>query len=302
MRLPAFVWSACLWGLGAGCAQKAEVAERQPAAEQQAQAMRDRATLAELHALVRREYRQQDYAQAKADIALLGKRYPHAQVYPQLAQLTGQLDSLSEAQRRRAQARRQRRGQAGAAPGPWQVAEYQDEFRKPAGRFYLTNAAVQWGETTTLTADSTRLAVQLLVDSSAAVHLVLYDQVPLVAHAAPARPHRHRLHLHHHAAPAPTYHYTTDYAQMEPVRAPAPTRYTVKVRGSSGTIYRLVALNPATRLEFDAADSRTLHACLLEGGEINFAITPDAQPTTTYRFTLANADAYEAGYRELLRR
>lgn len=182
------------------------------------------------------------------------------------------------------------------------MAEYQDEFRKPAGRFYLTNAAVQWAEAATPAADSARLAVRLLVDSAAALHLVLYDRVPLVARSAPARPHRHHLHLHLHPTPAPTYRYTTDYAQMQPLQAAAPARYTVKVRANDGTVYRLAASNLVAQLNFSAADSRTLHNCLLEGGEVNFVVVPDAQPTTTYRFTLANADAYEAGYRRLLQR
>lgn len=107
MRLPVLLASTCLWGLSAGCAQQAD--EQRPPAVSPAQALRDRATLDELRALVRREYRQQDYAQARTDLLTLGRRYPHARTHPPLAQLAGQLDSLNQAQRRREQARQRRR-------------------------------------------------------------------------------------------------------------------------------------------------------------------------------------------------
>jgi hypothetical protein len=169
----------------------------------------------------------------------------------------------------------------------WGTAEYQDEFGKPSGRFFMVNTTVQWGKYANRAVVSEDIAARILVDSSASIHLLLYDQIPT-----------HSI----RSSGSTTYQRTDNYDLMRPVKVLAPTKYVVKVCSNAGKVYTFLAVNQLDRLALDEYGSETLHACLLEGGEVSFFITPADQPSTTYRFKLENADEYEQAYYALRQR
>lgn len=303
MRLRTFASLGGLLWLGTACGPSNEEARAAALRVQQQhdKAVRDTATVAGLHALVLREYRREEYAQARADLALLGRRYPHAPIREQLAPLGSCLDSLATTQQQREAARQQRARQPQAAPMAWQLATYPDEFGKPSGRVALANATVQRGTCLTAGAASSPLVARLLVDSSAAIHLLLYDRVATVL--PPTRRKHHFRHQHRHVATDDTaVTYTSSYAEMQLLHVSEPTSFTVKVRRHDGYIATLPATCLADQLVFTKANSLVLHDCLLQGGEVGFLISQPTNPAVSYRFTIANADRYEAGYHSLIRR
>ncbi len=261
----------------------------QQAQQQHDQAVRDTATAAGLRTLIVKAYKQEDYAQARADIALLGSRYPESPLYAKLSRLNGILDSLVRTQQHRAWVKEERKGQLPGATA-WGIDEYLDEFDKPSGHYFLVNTTVQWGKYANTAVVSEDMAARVVVDSSSSIHLMLYDEIPTYAVRGFGRRAR------------TTYQRVDDYSKMRPVKVAAPTNYLVKVRSNAGKVYTFMAVNPVDRIVLDKADSETLHACLLEGGEVGFFITPANQPSTTYRFKLENADEYEQAYYQLRRR
>jgi hypothetical protein len=300
MNLSTLLSSVGLLWLGSACSGPTKVqylhserAQPQPMQQVEQQApqpgsntIRDTVTASGLRTRIVRAYKQENYAQARADIALLGERYPKSQLYVKLSRLNGILDSLVGAQQRRVQEKQARQGHSPGAT-TWGIAEYQDEFDKPTGRFFMVNTTVQWGKYANTAVVSNDMAARLLVDSSASIRLILYDEIP--THAV-------------RSSGTTTYQRTDNYDLMRPVKVMAPTKYVVKVRSNAGKVYSFLAVNPLDRLVLDEYDSETLHACLLEGGEVSFFITPADQPSTTYRFTLENADEYEQAYYALRRR
>lgn len=280
--------------------------------QQHEQALRDTATAADLRTLILRAYKQEDYAQARADIALLGNRYPKSPLYAKLSRLTPILDSLTSAQQHRAAVKQEGRSHAMGLTA-WGIAEHQDEFDEPNGHFFLVNSTMLWGEYTTVDVASADIAARIVVDSSASIHLMLYDNIPTYAvrwseprahtsygsygrRGRTSYPRREDSEVHTY------YQRVEDYSKMRLVKAASPTNYVVKVRSSAGKVYTFTAVNPLDRITLNKADSKTLHACLLAGGEIKFLITPANQRSTTYRFTLDSADEYEQVYHQFLRR
>lgn len=300
MNLVTLLSSVGLLLFGSGCGGPTKVqylhsdsAQQQPTqqAEQQtgqpgSQPTSDTVTASGLRTRIVRAYKQENYAQARADIALLGERYPKSQLYVKLSRLNGILDSLVGAQQQRVQVKQARRAHSPGAT-TWGTAEYQDEFGKLTGNFFMVNTTVQWGKYANTAVVSEDMAARLLVDSSASIRLVLYDEIP-----------KHAI----RSAGRTTYQRTDDYDLMRPVKVMAPTKYVVKVRSNAGKVHTFMAVNSLDRLVLDEYDSETLHACLLEGGEVSFFIMPADQPSTTYRFTLENADEYEQAYYALRRR
>lgn len=328
MRITTFLATACLVWCCSGCGQAedtqqlfaeepetiAEAPEQtaQEIQQQHDQAIRDTATAAGLHTLIVRAYKQEDYAQARADIALLGSRYPKSPQYARLSRLTGKLDSLLKAQQHRAAVKQEGRSHAMGLTA-WGIAEYQDEFDEPNGHFFLVNSTMLWGEYADTDVASEDIAARIVVDSSSSIHLMLYDHIPTYAvrwsepqartsYGSYGRRGRSSYQLHEVAKIHTYYQRVEDYDKMRLVKAASPTRYVVKVRSSAGKVYTFLAVNPLDRITLNKTDSKTLHACLLEGGEIKFFITPANQRSTTYRFTLDSADEYEQSYHLLLQR
>lgn len=83
------------------------------------------------------------------------------------------------------------------------------------------------------------------------------------------------------------------YTTAQRITVAGPTAYAVKVRAADGRTYHLRATNAQDQLDLEAAGARTLHQLLKAGGRLRLVL--DA-PRIRYRFTIANADDYEAGH------
>ena len=186
-------------------------------------------TASGLRTRIVRAYKQENYAQARADIALLGHRYPESQLYAKLSRLNGIPDSLVGAQQQRVQVKQARQAHFPGAT-TWATAEYQDEFGKPNGRFFMVNSTVQWGKNANTAVVSEDMAVRILVDSSSSIHLILYDEIP-----------KHAI----LSSGSTTYQRTDNYDLMRPVKVMAPTKYVVKVRSDAGKVHTLYGSQPA---------------------------------------------------------
>jgi hypothetical protein len=90
------------------------------------------------------------------------------------------------------------------------------------------------------------------------------------------------------------------YSTSQRITVATPASYTIEVRVPDGRTYHLAATNDLDRLDLDAASSRTLHQLLKQGGKLRLAIRQHQQLPIEYRFTIYNADGYEAAYQNLM--
>lgn len=254
--------------------------------------VRDTVSLPGLRALVRQDYRQENFDQLQRDAARLVNQYPTAAAARALAAQRPTIDSLAQAARQRERRKQQRRAQAAAPNAEWAVAypaenwysqPYDSDFAEDA-RGFLTHGPF-YGDYT-LAGTTVPVVAELRVDSASAMHVLLSIETQ---HPAEKRYQVGRGFWRHYVGGRAAY--TTSRR----ITVAGPTAYAVEVRAADGHAYHLRATNAQNQLDLEAASARTLHQVLKEGGRIRLVLVQDA-PRIRYRFTIANADDYEEGY------
>jgi hypothetical protein len=250
-----------------------------------------------LRQLIGQDYRQETYGRLQLDAALLLARYPTDPLAAALRARQPAIDSLAAAARQREARRQQRRAQGNAAPGQewpagyaesaWRTDQYTDAFGDESGNRYLRSGEAFYGDCLQQ-ATTSPIVGGLLVDSASALHITLFAE-SRHAKLVPSRRGRYGF----------TYKSAT-YTTSQCITVAEPASYTVQVRAADGRTHHLAATNDFDRLDLDAASSRTLHQLLKQGGKLRFAIRQHQQPPIQYRFTIYNADGYEAAYQLLM--
>lgn len=254
--------------------------------------VRDTVSLPGLRALVRQDYRQENFDQLQRDAARLVNQYPTAAAARALAAQRPTIDSLAQAAQQRERRKQQRRAQAASPNAEWAVAypaenwysqPYDSDFAEDA-RGFLTHGPF-YGDYT-LAGTTAPVVAELRVDSASAMHVLLSIETQ---HPAEKRYQVGRGFWRHYVGGRAAY--TTSRR----ITVAGPTAYAVEVRAADGHAYHLRATNAQNQLDLEAASARTLHQVLKEGGRIRLVLVQDA-PRIRYRFTIANADDYEEGY------
>jgi len=243
------------------------------------------ATLPALWAAIRQEQRQEDFAQVKIDIDLLISNYPESEQARAVAHLAGRYDSLARLAQQREAIKAQRRHQPGyyneypmESYNYWTIQHRVDEFSDTLPASYLTTTQfVYFYGSVTSYGYNSPLRARIEVDSAQAIAFTLFKATS-------------SSHVNERGKSI----YQAD--ELSPLQ----TTYAVAARNDNGRTCRLTALASQNRLQLNAADSYTLHQLLQHGGQIRFVFTQADDASTVYRFSISNADDYEAYCHELL--
>ena len=193
------------------------------------------------------------------------ERYPGSNKNIEYARLLNKIDlDNSQIEKGKKSTSMERKGiTTSGTYGIWRIDYYVDEYGEMTTKKYIINILPVTGTFRNVATNGSPLNVQILVDSSTEISLLLYE-----------------------------------YGRS-PVKSSSYRRYWAKMNDCQGQEHLFwLALN-RDRISFEN-QSEEVHNILIKGGKIQCWIHEDGNPINEYLFTINNGDGYSTAYEKLV--